>query len=184
MPLLSEYARRKKIEYFFDDIPKDARILEVGSGEGWVGQYLKKHGWKNYLGIDIKPPADIVGDLREWRKLRLAPESYDVIVAFEVIEHVDLFQEMYDLLRPGGMLLVTTPVNWQIDYVVVRPDARGRGIAAALVTEAVNQAHRRGVPYLMLTSKAELRPLYERCGFVAVGDQTPPPTPSPKGRGG
>jgi 2-polyprenyl-3-methyl-5-hydroxy-6-metoxy-1,4-benzoquinol methylase len=110
MPLLSDYARRKKIEYFFADIPKDARILEVGSGEGWVGEYLKTHGWKNYLGIDIKPPADIVGDLREWGKLGLEPASYDVIVAFEVIEHVDLFQEMYDLLRPGGKLLITTPV--------------------------------------------------------------------------
>jgi GNAT superfamily N-acetyltransferase len=67
-----------------------------------------------------------------------------------------------------GFLLVNAPVNWQIDYVVVRPDARGRGVAAALVTEAVNQAHRRRVPYLMLTSKAELRPLYEGCGFVVV----------------
>jgi predicted SAM-dependent methyltransferase len=40
----------------------------------------------------------------------LQPESYDVIIAFEVIEHVDIYQEMFDLLKPGGMLLVTTPV--------------------------------------------------------------------------
>src|SRR4051794_2948001 len=39
-----------------------------------------------------------------------------------------------------GFLLVTAPVNWQVDYVVVCPDARGRGIARALVAEAVNQA--------------------------------------------
>src|SRR5438128_1458285 len=38
-----------------------------------------------------------------------------------------------------GFLLVTAPVNWQIDYVVVRPEARGRGIATALVTETLNQ---------------------------------------------
>jgi 2-polyprenyl-3-methyl-5-hydroxy-6-metoxy-1,4-benzoquinol methylase len=110
MPLLSDYARRKKIEYFFGDIPKDAQILEVGCGAGWVGDYLKQHGWKSYLGIDVNPPADIVGDLRKWRELGLKPESYDVIVAFEVIEHVDLYQEMSDLLRPDGRLLVTTPV--------------------------------------------------------------------------
>jgi 2-polyprenyl-3-methyl-5-hydroxy-6-metoxy-1,4-benzoquinol methylase len=110
MPLLSAYARRKKIEYFFGDIPKDARILEVGCGDGWVGDYLKKHGWRNYLGIDVNPPADIVGDLREWPRLGLEPESWDVIVAFEVVEHVDLYQEMFDLLRPGGSLLITTPV--------------------------------------------------------------------------
>lgn len=68
-----------------------------------------------------------------------------------------------------AFLLVNAPVNWQIDYVVVSAAARGRGVATALVTEALNQAHARGAPYVMLTSKASLRPLYEACGFVAVG---------------
>ena len=67
-----------------------------------------------------------------------------------------------------GFLLVNAPVNWQIDYVVVRPDARGRGIAAALVAETLDQAHRRGVPFVTLTSKPALRPLYEACGFVVA----------------
>lgn len=57
-----------------------------------------------------------------------------------------------------GFLLVNAPVNWQIDYVVVRPDARGRGIAGALVAETLDQAHRRGVPFVTLTSKPALRP--------------------------
>jgi GNAT superfamily N-acetyltransferase len=67
-----------------------------------------------------------------------------------------------------GFLLVNAPINWQIDYVVVRPDARGRGIAPALINETLNQAHRRGVPYVMLTSKPDLRAMYEGCGFVVV----------------
>ena len=67
-----------------------------------------------------------------------------------------------------GFLLVTAPVNWQIDYVVVHPDSRGRGIAQALVVETLNQAHDRRVPYVMLTSKASLRPMYEACGFTVV----------------
>ncbi len=72
-----------------------------------------------------------------------------------------------------GFLLINAPVNWQIDYVVVRPDARGQGIAHALIVEAVNQAFTRGVPYVMLTSKPELRPLYESCGFIVI--ETPIP---------
>jgi GNAT superfamily N-acetyltransferase len=73
-----------------------------------------------------------------------------------------------------GFLLVNAPVNWQIDYVVVRPDARGRGIAAALVAEALDQAYRRGVPFVTLTSKPALRPLYEASGFtVAQTDAVP-----------
>jgi len=73
-----------------------------------------------------------------------------------------------------GFLLVNAPVNWQIDYVVVRPDARGRGIAGALVAETLDQAYRRGVPLVTLTSKPALRPLYESCGFQVVGQKPDP----------
>jgi ribosomal protein S18 acetylase RimI-like enzyme len=73
-----------------------------------------------------------------------------------------------------GFLLVNAPVNWQIDYVVVRPDARGRGIAGALVSETVDQACRRGVPLVTLTSRPSLRPLYESCGFQVVGQKPEP----------
>ena len=69
-----------------------------------------------------------------------------------------------------GLLLVNAPVNWQIDYVVVRPDARGHGIARALIAETVNQAYLRGVPHVTLTSKPELRDMYEGCGFQVMED--------------
>jgi len=68
----------------------------------------------------------------------------------------------------AGALLVTTPVNWQIDYVVVRPDCRGQGIATALVKATLGQAYLHRAPYVMLTSKESLRPLYESCGFAVV----------------
>ncbi len=68
-----------------------------------------------------------------------------------------------------GFLLVSAPVNWQIDYVVVRPDSRGQGIAGTIVRAALGQAYLHGVPYVMLTSKESLRPLYEGCGFSSIG---------------
>ena len=110
MRLLSRLAAKKKIDYFTRRIPKSASILEIGSGSGWVGPYLHDHGWDNYVGIDLCPPADIVGDIRNWRELGLSGASFDVILAFEVVEHVDCFQACYDLLKPGGMLMATTPV--------------------------------------------------------------------------
>jgi len=67
-----------------------------------------------------------------------------------------------------GYLLVSAPVNWQIDYVVVRPDSRGQGIAGTLVKAALGRAYLHGAPYVMLTSKESLRPLYEGCGFSAI----------------
>lgn len=69
-----------------------------------------------------------------------------------------------------GFLLVSAPVNWQIDYVVVHPDSRGNGIASKLVRHTVAEAARRAVPYIMLTSKASLRSMYEGCGFRVVSE--------------
>lgn len=117
MPLLSNYARKKKIDYFLKPIPKEARILEIGCGDGWVGEYLRRDGWARYVGLDLAPPADVVGDIRQWRKLGLQPESFDVILAFEVVEHVDCFRECYDLLRNGGRLMITSPVP-RMDWVM------------------------------------------------------------------
>jgi SAM-dependent methyltransferase len=114
MPVLSAYARQKKIAYFMQDIPKSARILEVGCAEGWLGQYLKTHGWLNYVGLDLRPgAADVVGDIRDWQKLAIPARSFDVILAFEVVEHIHCFQEFFDLLKPGGLLMLTSPVpHW------------------------------------------------------------------------
>ena len=110
MPFLSDVARNKKIAYFLDPIPRNAAILEIGCGSGWVGDYLKKSGSTGYLGIDLVPPADVVGDVRQWRELGLEAASFDFIVAFEVVEHVDIYPACDELLKPGGKLLVTTPV--------------------------------------------------------------------------
>jgi len=110
MRLLSQYARKRKIEYFLKRIPKQAKILEIGCGTGWVSNYLKKNGRNYYLGMDVVPPADIVGDIRNWKELGLKEQSFDVIVAFEVVEHVDCFKECFELLKPGGMLMLTSPV--------------------------------------------------------------------------
>ena len=91
------------------DVPKDARILEIGCGDGWFGRRLRAEGWTGYVGLDLKPPADIVGDILAWRHLGIEPASFDVVLAFEVVEHVDCFQAIYDILRPGGLLMLTSP---------------------------------------------------------------------------
>lgn len=124
MPMLSDIAQKKKIDYFLSPLPKDAAILEIGCGAKWVGDHLRSAGYTNYVGNDLFPPADIVGDIREWAKLGLKAESFDAIVAFEVVEHVDLFQEAYDLLKPGGTLLLTSPVP-EMDWAMQILEAIG-----------------------------------------------------------
>ena len=73
-----------------------------------------------------------------------------------------------------GFLLVSSPVNWQIDYVVVHPDSRGRGIASKLIKHTLGRAAERAVPYVMLTSSASLRTMYEGYGFRVVTESFSP----------
>ena len=110
VPLLSRVAQRRKLDHFFSDVPRDARILEIGAGDGWLGAALRTRGFTRYTGLDLRPPADVVGDVNDWEAAGLRPESFDVVVAFEVVEHVDCFRACHELLAPGGALFVTTPV--------------------------------------------------------------------------
>jgi 2-polyprenyl-3-methyl-5-hydroxy-6-metoxy-1,4-benzoquinol methylase len=110
MPVLSNLARQKKLAFFIDPIPKNAKVLEAGCGGNWVKEYMLANGWKQYTGVDVEGDPDIKGDLKDWKALGLQQAAYDVIIAFEVVEHDDLWQAFYDLLKPGGRLLLTTPV--------------------------------------------------------------------------
>ncbi len=113
---LSRYARGKKLEYFFAQIAKDAAVLDLGCADGWVGKWAQERGWANVVGIDVVPPADIVGDVHDWRRLGIAPHSFDAVVAFEVVEHGDLAAPVREILKPDGQLMATTPVP-RFDWV-------------------------------------------------------------------
>jgi SAM-dependent methyltransferase len=109
MPILSSIARRLKKSYFLDAVSKEDMVLEIGCGDGWVGRYLGGRGVRQIISIDTNPPATVIGDIRDWRSLGLGAQTFDVIVAFEVLEHVDCMDDCFLLLKPGGRLLVTSP---------------------------------------------------------------------------
>src|ERR1019366_2556312 len=58
----------------------------------------------------LVPPADVVGDILDWPALGLQPCSLDVIIAFEVLEHVDCFDACHNLLKSDGILMLTSPL--------------------------------------------------------------------------
>lgn len=87
-----------------------AKILDFGCANGWVGTWAVERGWTDIVGVDLEPPADIVGDIQDWKNLGLQEHSFDVIVAFEVLEHGDFAVVLRELLKPEGLLLATTPV--------------------------------------------------------------------------
>ena len=123
MPLLSDYARRKKLDFLLKRLKPGDRVLEIGAGAGWLGPALSHHG-ASYHSLDLKGPADFIGDIRDWKRLGVPEASFDFIVALEVVEHVPCFEEIRDLLKPGGHLFATSPApKW--DWACAALEALG-----------------------------------------------------------
>jgi len=104
-------------------LARSRRVLDAGCGTGYGTSELS-HTATSVLGIDIA--ADAVSYAREhysrrnlnWLRasctsLPLADASHDLVVAFEVIEHLTdwelLIQEARRVLAPGGQFIVSTP---------------------------------------------------------------------------
>jgi 2-polyprenyl-3-methyl-5-hydroxy-6-metoxy-1,4-benzoquinol methylase len=108
------------------------RILDAGCGDGlFLGELdragsLCARGWELY-GMDYS--SAMISEARKrpyvFRECNLeqgipeADGSFDIVTASEVIEHIydpdQLISEAHRVLRPGGLLLITTP-NLQAWY--------------------------------------------------------------------
>jgi cyclopropane fatty-acyl-phospholipid synthase-like methyltransferase len=152
MPILRDYAREKRKRFFLDHLVSGQRVLEVGAGEGWTREYLQTaRGVNDYTSLDLFPPADIVGDITKWRALDLKASSFDVIIAFEVVEHVECFDDCYQLLKDGGKLMLTTPVP-HMDWVMK-------------ILEGLNLNQKRTSPHSNLVYVKKV-PGFSRCELV------------------
>ncbi|MCB0631541.1 MAG: methyltransferase domain-containing protein [Saprospiraceae bacterium] len=105
-------------------------ILDVGCGNAWVaGHFCRKGISVTSLDIAQRNPAKaletypfenhtaVVADVYT---LPFRPESFDCIIASEIIEHVAdprlFIQRLVEVLRPGGQLILTTPFDEKIAY--------------------------------------------------------------------
>jgi SAM-dependent methyltransferase len=100
---------------------RSSKILEVGSGLGYLTYSLIMADY-NVVGMDISQTAVnkanetfgdhyISADLFEYAALH--PESFDIVILTEVIEHVEdpvaFIGSIIKLLKPGGRAIITTP---------------------------------------------------------------------------
>lgn len=140
-PLLHTIFRDRRRKLLQGFLSPDDRVLEVGPGNGWLAATLSAEGY-DVTTLDIVPPADIVGDINDWRDLGIRRHSFDVIVALEVIEHVDALEALQAVCKPFGLIMMSSPhPNW--DWVMK-------------VAEALHLNQRRTSPHDNLTDFAEI----------------------------
>lgn len=96
------------------------KLLEIGVGGGRFLSRMKKINW-DVSGIDYDP--NVAGKIQEKYgvnihigdliQLDFPSNSFDVIVMGQTVEHlsnpVAVFNKCFQLLKPGGRLVVTTP---------------------------------------------------------------------------
>jgi 2-polyprenyl-3-methyl-5-hydroxy-6-metoxy-1,4-benzoquinol methylase len=103
-------------------------LLEVGCGFGFFLNEARLHGW-SVTGVEIAHDEAAWG--REHFNLNIIPtiddaqfdgRQFDIITLWDVIEHVpdipSLLHHCFNLLRPGGTLVLKTP---NADGLMVKP---------------------------------------------------------------
>lgn len=125
---------RKRFNFIIGNIPKDAKkILDLACGEGYLHQILKRRFGKSVTGVDFKGydygfqynKPDIYHDLNKY-PYPFGKESFDCIIAGEIIEHVyspyNFLKELNRILKKNGILIVTTPNACGVHHTFENPD--------------------------------------------------------------
>ncbi len=124
--ILSDYLIR------YGNMPKDARILEIGCGTGHNLPMLARFGEVD--AIEIDPAAREIASERLGKPVGDAPlpdlpgvarGSYDLVAVLDVVEHIEddvaALKGMASLLKPGGKILIAVPAHqwlWSAHDVV------------------------------------------------------------------
>jgi cyclopropane fatty-acyl-phospholipid synthase-like methyltransferase len=104
---------------------RDARIIDLGCGHGTLVHFARRVGYRNVTGVDTSPEQ-----VRAAKELGIEgvfegtvsdvlsvseDASYDAIVAFDLIEHMNKLElldfacEVRRVLRPTGRFIIHTP---------------------------------------------------------------------------
>src|SRR3990167_2075578 len=118
------YGRRlvlDELEQTLKDLPKGAKILDVGSGTGHLTQWLKEKGYEvkglepseEMLNYAHKNFPDVQFTKGVSSALPYNENEFDLIVSFEVLRYLNkevneqTYKEFYRVLKPNGQFFVT-----------------------------------------------------------------------------
>jgi 2-polyprenyl-3-methyl-5-hydroxy-6-metoxy-1,4-benzoquinol methylase len=148
-------------------LPTGGRILDVGCSNGRFLYLMAERGWVVH-GIEPSQDGEIAaqtfGDEAIHRRLyqELLPLEFDVVTAFEVIEHIPephlVVERIFQQLRPGGYLMGSVP-NGEFIKIKVLP-RKAFGLENILVPLTMDPGN-----HINYFNAAGLRKLFERTGY-------------------
>ena len=160
---------------------RDKKVLEVGSGPGFVSERLKQNGCK-VTAIEIDPEKGkqaekfcekvLVGNVEEMT-FPFKKESFDAILFGDVLEHLKspetLLKKLKQFLKKDGFIVVSLPniANWKVRLKLLsgKFDYADWGI--------LDRTHMR------FFTRKTAKKLIEEAGFEIVEQEYVPSFPSP-----
>lgn len=125
--LLRTWHVKKALRQYAHGRKEPANVLDAGSGFGQYTYHMaRKHRNWNIEAVDVK--TEQIADCRQFfAKTNIKnvsfnyadltqyvePDSYDLVLSVDVMEHIEedvlVFKNFHKSMRPGGMLLISTP---------------------------------------------------------------------------
>jgi len=102
---------RKRFPLMLEVIRDGEKVLDIGSSNRNLEPRIKAH----YSGVVYKSLDVDQTQVHDFYSTDEVNETFDVVLLFEVIEHlelregVEMLSKIYSLLREGGRLILTTP---------------------------------------------------------------------------
>ena len=115
-----EWMIEESVASYAARLPEGARVLDAGSGEGQYARYFKR---QRYCGVDLAV-GDVLWDysrldaVADLAALPFRENTFDAALHIVTIEHLRepgcALAEIARTLRPGGLLLVAAPHEWEV----------------------------------------------------------------------
>lgn len=122
------------------------KVMDIGFGGGQLEDIVgNSYDW---YGIDISPKSvtsaarrhpDKQFKIGQITNLKFTKNSFDCVIALELLEHIPPHQTLnalsqsYKVLKPGGYLIVSIPLNEGLEHMGSNPNAHVRVYTPALI---------------------------------------------------